>query len=102
MVAWQPARDQAPAVSEQERVSIVTFDGKLEVLLDRSADVYDLQDALDEVEEMEAQGISQYLGFTDALSDGQASNERDSDSGSHVIIIDIGMQFERNWPPGIL
>ncbi len=62
---------------DNQKTSIVTFDGTMLVHVDRSGDNFDVLDGLDEVEDIRAHGIEQYLGFTEALSPAEPSGERD-------------------------
>lgn len=69
----------AHGIPEGQRVSVVAFDGALETLLDRSDDPDDVLEALEELGYLRARGIQQGISFTDALSDGPVSGERNLD-----------------------
>jgi VWFA-related protein len=66
-------------VAPNTEVSIVSFDGTLRTHLDRSRDARRVRRALIEVGDLRARGLEQRVSFTDALSEGPVSGERDLD-----------------------
>lgn len=66
-------------VAEGERVSVVAYNGVLETLADRSDDPEELLEALEDLGYVETKGIQQAISFTNALSTGAVSGERDVD-----------------------
>ncbi len=78
--ALEAVRDRyRDGVPEGETVSLVTFDGVLETLLDRSNDREDVLDALEEIGYITARGPQQTIAFTDGLTSGPVSGERNID-----------------------
>jgi len=67
------------SVPRGERVSVVSFDGELETLVDRTDDRDEVLDALEELSYLRARGIQQTSSFTQALADSPVTGERDTD-----------------------
>jgi VWFA-related protein len=66
-------------VPDGENVSVVIFDGALETFLDRSDFREDVLDALEEIRYVTARGPQQTIAFTDSLTNGPVSGERNID-----------------------
>jgi len=64
-------------IPDGENVSLVVFDGELETFVNRSDDRYEVMDALDDLRYVEANGIRQRISFTEELTDGPVTGDRD-------------------------
>ena len=64
-------------VPEGQNVSLVAFDGALEVLADRTDSRTEVLEALDELAGIRSHGNQQSVAFSDALVDERVSGERD-------------------------
>lgn len=64
-------------VPEGQNVSLVAFDGALEVLADRTDSRTEVLEALDQLAEIGTHGNQQSVAFSDALVDERVSGERD-------------------------
>jgi VWFA-related protein len=61
-----------------ESVSLVVFDGALEIFVDRTDDSDELREALEDVRFVTARGPQQTIAFSQELSDGPVTGERDA------------------------